>query len=130
MVLRMMSGPKGEEVLEDEACLRGGFIICTLGDRGMGWKMDVREGNLVGWIHLAQVKNQCEALVCTVKNASVFNKVKVKLYLKQIVEAHKGYETSRLPHFLDNRLTDGGEVISLMCRPPFIHGKIPGTHFY
>jgi hypothetical protein len=24
-----------------------------------------------------------------------------------------GYETSRLPHFLDNRITDGGEVVSL-----------------
>jgi hypothetical protein len=24
-----------------------------------------------------------------------------------------GFETSRLPHFLDNRLTDGGEVVSL-----------------
>jgi hypothetical protein len=28
-------------------------------------------------------------------------------------------ETSRLPHLLDNRLTDGGEVIRLTCRPPF-----------
>jgi hypothetical protein len=28
-------------------------------------------------------------------------------------------ETSRLPHFLDNRLTDGGEVVSLTLRPPF-----------
>jgi hypothetical protein len=28
-------------------------------------------------------------------------------------------ETSRLPHFLDNRLTDGGEVVSLTRRPPF-----------
>jgi hypothetical protein len=27
-------------------------------------------------------------------------------------------ETSRLPHFLDNRLTDGGDV-SLRRRPPF-----------
>jgi hypothetical protein len=30
-----------------------------------------------------------------------------------------GYETSRLPHFLDNRLTDGGEIVSLRRRPPF-----------
>jgi hypothetical protein len=30
-----------------------------------------------------------------------------------------GYETSRLPHFLHNRLTDGGEVVSLTHRSPF-----------
>jgi hypothetical protein len=40
-----------------------------------------------------------------------------------------GYETSRLPHFLDSRLTDGGEVVSLTRRPPFTRRKIPGTHF-
>jgi hypothetical protein len=28
-------------------------------------------------------------------------------------------EKSRLPHFLDNRLTDGGEVFSLTPGPPF-----------
>jgi hypothetical protein len=28
-----------------------------------------------------------------------------------------GCETSRLPHFLDNRLTDGGEVVSLTRLP-------------
>jgi hypothetical protein len=38
-------------------------------------------------------------------------------------------ETSRLRHFLDNRLTDGGEVVSLKRRPPFTPGKIPDTHF-
>jgi hypothetical protein len=31
----------------------------------------------------------------------------------------EGYETSRLPHFLDNRFTDGGEVVSLTRRPLF-----------
>jgi hypothetical protein len=40
-----------------------------------------------------------------------------------------GCETSRLPHFLDIRLTDGTEVVSLTRRPPSIPGKIPGTHF-
>jgi hypothetical protein len=40
-----------------------------------------------------------------------------------------GCETSRLPHFLDNRLTDGGEVVSLTPRAPFNPTKIPGTHF-
>jgi hypothetical protein len=30
-----------------------------------------------------------------------------------------GCEKLRLTHFLDNRLTDGGEVVSLTRRPPF-----------
>jgi hypothetical protein len=41
-----------------------------------------------------------------------------------------GCETYRLPHFLENRLTDGGECVSLTRRPPFTPRKIPGTHFY
>jgi hypothetical protein len=41
----------------------------------------------------------------------------------------KGSETLRLPHFLCNLFTDGGEVDSLKCRPPFTARKIPGTHF-
>jgi hypothetical protein len=32
-----------------------------------------------------------------------------------------GCKTSKLPHFLHNRLIDGGEVASLTCRPPFTH---------
>jgi hypothetical protein len=40
-----------------------------------------------------------------------------------------GCETSRLPHFLTNRLTGGGEVVSLTRRHPFTSKKIPGTHF-
>jgi hypothetical protein len=39
-----------------------------------------------------------------------------------------GCETLRIPHFLDNRLTDGSEVVSLTQRPPFTPKKIPGTH--
>jgi hypothetical protein len=41
----------------------------------------------------------------------------------------QGCETSRLPHFLDNWLTDGSEVVSLARRPPFTSMKFPGTHF-
>jgi hypothetical protein len=40
-----------------------------------------------------------------------------------------GFETSRIPHFLDSRLTDGREIVSLMRRPHFVLLKIPGTHF-
>jgi hypothetical protein len=31
----------------------------------------------------------------------------------------EGCETSRLPHFLDNRLTDGGDFVNFNRRPPF-----------
>jgi hypothetical protein len=44
-------------------------------------------------------------------------------------EDPKGCETSRLPHFIDNRLTDGGEVVSHTRRPLFTPTKIPGTNF-
>jgi hypothetical protein len=36
----------------------------------------------------------------------------------------------RLPHFLHNQLTDGGEVVSLRHWLPFTSRNIPGTHFY
>jgi hypothetical protein len=38
--------------------------------------------------------------------------------MQQAVEAHR-VETLRFPHFLDNRLTDGGKVVSPMRLPPF-----------
>jgi hypothetical protein len=31
----------------------------------------------------------------------------------------QGCKTSRLPHFLDNRFTDSGEIVSLTLWPPF-----------
>jgi hypothetical protein len=34
-------------------------------------------------------------------------------------EGQWGCETSRLPHFLDSRLIDGSEVVSLIRRPLF-----------
>jgi hypothetical protein len=56
--------------------------------------------------------------------------IKIKLSIWQAVEAHRVVRRRGPPHFLDNRLTDGGEVVSLMRRPPFTPRKIPGTHFY
>jgi hypothetical protein len=38
-------------------------------------------------------------------------------------------ETSKLPHFLDSRLADGGEVVSLTRRPLFTPRKIPVLSF-
>jgi hypothetical protein len=51
------------------------------------------------------------------------------LFLLTCREGPQGCKTSRLPHFLDNRLIDGGEAVSLTHRPPFIYRKIPDTHF-
>jgi hypothetical protein len=44
-------------------------------------------------------------------------------------EGSLGCEPSRIPHFLDNRLTDGGEVVILTRRPRFTPGRSSGTHF-
>jgi hypothetical protein len=41
----------------------------------------------------------------------------------------QGCNTSRLPHFLDNRLTDGGEVVSLTRWQTFTLRKIPSPRF-
>jgi hypothetical protein len=38
-------------------------------------------------------------------------------------------ETSRIPHLLDNWVTDGSEVASFAHWQPFTPRKIPGTHF-
>jgi hypothetical protein len=40
-----------------------------------------------------------------------------------------GFETSRLPYFLYNRLTDGDEFVGITRRPLFTPRKIPGTYF-
>jgi hypothetical protein len=54
------------------------------------------------------------------------NKERVKKKIGKAIpvkgrEGPWGCETSRLPHFLDNRLRDGGEVFSSRRRPPFTH---------
>jgi hypothetical protein len=45
---------------------------------------------------------------------------------------HKDFlcEASRLPHFLDSRLTDSDDVVSLMRRSPFVPRMIPGVHVF
>jgi hypothetical protein len=52
-------------------------------------------------------------------------KIKVELRLLQSVKDHVVVR-----HFLDNRLTDGGEVVTITRLFPFTTRKTPGTHFY
>jgi hypothetical protein len=62
-----------------------------------------------------------------------YTELKLKQKRKAIIVRGRGgpqgCETSRFPHFLDNLLTDGGEVVSLTRRPPFTPRIIPDTHF-
>jgi hypothetical protein len=51
--------------------------------------------------------------------ASLTRNKKGKAILVTGREGPLGCETSRIPHFLENRLTDGGEVVNPMRRPPF-----------
>jgi hypothetical protein len=53
---------------------------------------------------------------------------KFKRRWMNIVKDDDGCGTSRLPHFLENRIKDGGEF-SITLKMPFTLRKIPGTHF-
>jgi hypothetical protein len=50
--------------------------------------------------------------------------------LQQAVEAHRIARRRGSHIFLDNGLTDGGEVASLTRRSPLTPTKIPGTSFF
>jgi hypothetical protein len=52
---------------------------------------------------------------------------KIRLSLYEALQARQVCGTSRIPNFLDNRLTDGGEVVILKRRPPLTPRKIPDT---
>jgi hypothetical protein len=56
-------------------------------------------------------------------------KGKDKVIPVQAVEALRVAREVEAPTFSDIRLTDGGEVVSPTCRPPFTPRKIPDTHF-
>jgi hypothetical protein len=78
--------------------------------------------------HFVTVLNKClwELLLLRAKSALLI------LYVKWVkgkaipVTGHggpQGCETLRIPQYLDNRLTDGGKVVSLTRRPPFTPQK-------
>jgi hypothetical protein len=56
------------------------------------------------------------------------NILKVNLSPLQALKAHR-IVRSRLPHFPNNQLTDGGDAVISTRRLPFTPRKILGTHF-
>jgi hypothetical protein len=50
-------------------------------------------------------------------------------YLRREIKGKAIPVTVRLPHYLDNWLRDGGEVVSLRGPPLFTPTKFPRTHF-
>jgi hypothetical protein len=91
-----------------------------------------RRGGSVSLLSISVYWRTNEACVSCNYIMLCLNMSKINLSLWQAVEVHRA-ETLRLPHFLDNRLTHGGEVVSLTRRPaalyPHTPRKIPGTHF-
>jgi hypothetical protein len=78
------------------------------------------------------VRLPTQGIVYYTKNILDNSKVKVKKSRGIPVTGRggpQGCEMLRLPHFLDNRLTNGGTVVILTRRPPFIPKNTPGTHF-
>jgi hypothetical protein len=59
------------------------------------------------------------ATLCNLKEHGKKVKIERKAIPVSGLGGPLGYETSRLPHFLDSPLTDGGEVVR----------KNPGSHF-
>jgi hypothetical protein len=77
------------------------------------------------FIFLVISKDVCTSAFTIFKN----NSIKGKTIPVTGCEGPWGCETLRIPHFVDNRLTDAGEIVSLTRQPPFTPRKIPGTHF-
>jgi hypothetical protein len=68
------------------------------------------------------------ACSCEGRNEATAAVVKTILSLYLALEAHRVMRR-RGPHFLDNRLADGGDVVSLTSWPRFIPERCYGTHF-
>jgi hypothetical protein len=57
-------------------------------------------------------------LILVVIFSDIFIKKKGKIISVAGSGGPQGCHMSRIPHFLDSRLTDGSEVVSLMLQPP------------
>jgi hypothetical protein len=73
------------------------------------------------WTIVNNELEMCEVKWSEVKVLNVDGKVKKgKAIPVTGREGPQGFEMSRFPYFLENTLTDGGKVVSLTRRPPFI----------
>jgi hypothetical protein len=88
-------------------------IQMTKQSEGMTLIMEVSKPNYCS-VKRSKAKNYCSTISQLVTVYILIVKVKKR----------------RFPHFLDNQLTDGGDVVNLTHRPPFTSRKIPGTHFW
>jgi hypothetical protein len=86
--------------------------------------MTVKCRRIPGVRHVTCMKTRNACQICGTETSWIDISWKIKG--NNPVRAHGGtqcFETSRLPYFLDNRLTDGIEALSLMRQPPFTPHK-------
>jgi hypothetical protein len=79
------------------------------------WSLPFRFFRLIFCMHHLIVWATCAAHLILL----VLIKVKGKVIPVTDHGGPQGCEMLRVPHYLDNRITDGGEVVSLTRRPPF-----------
>jgi hypothetical protein len=97
--------PHGETSMKDRGGLRGGNVFRRC------WV----------WISVGAMIILRLFRICL--SSSRWIQIKDKAIPVTCREGPHGCETSRLPHFIYIRLTDGGEVVSLTHRPPFTPGR-------
>jgi hypothetical protein len=78
---------------------------------------------LLNWIYQGKVRWAYDGTTASYIEKSANLKGKKKSIRVTDRGGPKGCETSRLPHFLDNRLTDGSKVVSLTGRHPLPPGR-------
>jgi hypothetical protein len=112
-------------------------MACTVEESGF----NSRKGKYFSVLHSVQTRSDALSVSCPMTSGGSFPGGKtlplVSTYSKKKKgkaipvtgrEGPQGWETSRVPHYLDNRLTYGGKVVSL-THQPLPPKKIPGTHF-
>jgi hypothetical protein len=100
-------------------------VMCTLPDHDQcheGICCLHLQGNDYYSKQLYQLLIALKIKLCLIKHYTMkaYGGMKVKEVKAMPVTDHRGpqgCEKSRCPHFLDNRVTDGGEVFSLTCQP-------------